>query len=96
MTAQVAIKIDENNEHPRKSLVDKIKFCEGRRIDLDIVEDIFEKAGVDVAHRWGSLTSEAVRCSDAKASQIEEKISTLLENHIRYRGGSGNLNNTYK
>lgn len=84
MTAQVAIKIDENNEHPRKSLVDKIKFCEGRRIDLDIVEDIFEKAGVDVAHRWGSLTSEAVRCSDTKASQIEEKISTLLENHIRY------------
>lgn len=84
MTAQVAIKIDENNENPRKNLVDKIKFCEERRIDLDIVEDIFEKAGVDVAHRWGSLTSEAVRCSDTKASQIEKKISVLLENHIRY------------
>ena len=84
MTAQVTAKIDENNDHPRKSLLDKIKFCEERRIDLDIVEEIFEKVGVDVAHRWGSLTSEAVRCSDTKASQIEEKLSAILENHIRY------------
>ncbi|OUY08535.1 hypothetical protein [Acinetobacter populi] len=84
MTAQLTIKTDESNEHPRKSLVDKIKLCEERRIDLDIIENIFEKAGVDVAHRWGSLTNEAVRCSDTKASQIEEKLTVFLENHIRY------------
>ncbi|NUG13299.1 hypothetical protein HUN13_17115, partial [Acinetobacter seifertii] len=68
----------------RKNLVDIIKFCEERRIDLDIVVDIFEKVGVDVAHRWGSLSSEAVRCSDTEALKIEEKLLVLLENHIRY------------
>ncbi|WP_179998639.1 hypothetical protein [Acinetobacter sp. YH12239] len=74
----------ENNEHPRSELIRKIKMCEERRIDLGIIEEIFEQAGVEVAHRWSSLTSEAAVCSDTKAEKIEKVIGKLLTNHIYF------------
>ena len=72
----------ENNEQPRAELIRKIKMCEERRIDLGTIEEIFEQAGVAVAHRWGSLTAEAAVCSDTKAEKIERVIGKLLKNHI--------------
>ncbi|EHU2375964.1 hypothetical protein A0159_RS10745 [Acinetobacter baumannii] len=84
MTAQVILDMENNSDQSRKDLIERIKLCEERRIDLDIVEDIFEKVGINVAHRWNSLTTEAVRCSDEKANDIDKKVKVLLENHIRY------------
>ncbi|MDC4804836.1 hypothetical protein NQ812_16650, partial [Acinetobacter baumannii] len=84
MTAQVILDMENNSDQSRKDLIERIKLCEERRIDLDIVEDIFEKVGINVAHRWNSLTTEAVRCSDEKANDIDKKVKELLENHIRY------------
>lgn len=85
MTDQTALKIEQDDSNrPRKALIDNIKICEERRIDLSIVEEIFEGEGVDVIHRWSSLTAAAASCGDDAASNITEKVDKLLTNHILY------------
>lgn len=82
MAKQTALKIDEEYESSREDLVSKIKLCENRRIDLDVLDEIFSEVGIIAAHRWLSLQSEARTCSDELASKLEEKLDNLLKNHI--------------
>jgi len=85
MSDQTALNIEQNDSnHSRKTLIDNIKICEERRIDLSIVEDIFEREGIEVIHRWSSLTAAAASCGDEAATNIAEKVDKLLTNHILY------------
>lgn len=84
MSKQVKLKVDEDDEFSREDLVGKIKLCEERRIDLDILDEIFSEVGVHAAHRWLSLQAEAKTCSDVLAKKLDEKISNLLKNHILF------------
>lgn len=82
MAKQTQLKIEETYEFSREDLVSKIKLCEDRRIDLDVLDEIFSEVGIYAAHRWLSLQSEAKTCSDVLAKKLDDKISNLLKNHI--------------
>lgn len=82
MAKQTELKIDETHEFSREDLVGKIKLCEDRRIDLDVLDEVFSEVGIHAAHRWLSLQTEAKACSDVLAKKLDNKISDLLKNHI--------------
>ena len=82
MVKQTDLEIEETHEFSREDLVSKIKLCEDRRIDLDVLDEIFSEVGIYAAQRWLSLQSEAKTCSDVLAKKLDDKISNLLKNHI--------------
>ena len=82
MVKQADLEIDETHEFSREDLVSKIKLCESRRIDLDVLDEIYSEVGIYAAHRWLSLQAEAKVCSDKLAKKFDKKIDILLKNNF--------------